>query len=135
MRALRLRFLALALTLGVGALMSPRALHAQATAARFEIAEVADSTFTFDVGDQRWVARGQKGIAVDPRRRDALVARFRVIQLVGTTATALVTGETTRLTEQHVALLEPPHRAWWRNAPLWGAAAVGLAVGFALGKI
>ena len=52
---------------------------AQESAVRFEISTVADSTFEFPAGRYAWVAPGIRGIAVDPRRRDALVARFQVL--------------------------------------------------------
>jgi hypothetical protein len=98
-------------------------------AARFQIDSVGDSTFTFGVGEQDWVARRLRGIAVDPRRRDALVARFVVWRVEEGVATALITGETTRLRTEHVAVLRPPPRRWYRETRFWIGTAVGLVAG------
>jgi hypothetical protein len=98
-------------------------------AVRFQIESVGDSTFTFEVGGQRWVAPEQRGIAVDPRRRDALIARFVVWRVEEGLATALITGETTRLRPQHVAILRQPPRRWFRNTSFWTGAAAGLVAG------
>ena len=92
------------LALGLGAL-APRA-GAQERAVRFEITEAQDTVFSFAVGRYPWVAPGQRGIVVDPRRRDVLVARFRVLRVQDGVATALVTGQTTTLSTSHAALLD-----------------------------
>ena len=98
---------------------------------RFEIATVGDSTFTFGINSHRWIGKGMRGIAVDPRRRDALVARFTVLSRDGACATALVTAQTTRVSTEHVALLERPPRRWYSQALFW----IGLATGAALGAL
>ena len=106
---------------------------AQETAARFEVAAVQDSTFRFAVGRQRWVAPAHRGIVVDPMHRDALVARFRVLSVHGDTATALITGETTRVTDQHVALINVPPAKWWKTSYFWRGAVVGALTGLGAG--
>jgi hypothetical protein len=99
---------------------------------RLPVATVGDSTFTFPVGELRWVRTGVRGMAVDPRRRDAMVARFEVLAVDHGMATALVTGETTRLTPEHVAVLEVPVRPWYANGVFWTGALLGLLGGAAL---
>ena len=102
-------------------------------AVRFQIESVGDSTFTFEVGGQRWVAPEQRGIAVDPRRRDALIARFVVWHVEEGLATALITGETTRVTEQHVALITVPRQTWWKSSAFWRGTILGAVAGLAAG--
>ena len=97
----------------------------QPPAARFQVAGVGDSTFTFFLGKMRWVREGHLGLAVDPRRNDGLVARFRVLSVVGGEATALVTGKTTELSREHVALIEPRAVPWYRQRIFW----MGLIIG------
>ena len=109
------------------------ALRAQESAVRFEIAEAGDSTFTFQVGRHPWVRRGQLGIAVDPRRRDVLVARFRVLDVRGGVATALITGQTTNVTSDLVALLDQPRRRWYQQSAFWVGTVLGAAIGAAVG--
>lgn len=103
-----------------------------AGAHRFEISAVADSTFDFPIADQKWVRVGAVGIAVDPGRRDELVARFLVSRVAGDTAEALVTGQARRVTDAHVALLSPPRVAATRRPSFWagffGGAALGAAI-------
>ena len=102
---------------------------------RFGITSIADSTFTFAVGDNPWVVKGLRGLAVDPRRNDVLVARFVVTDVARGEATALITGETTRLALQHSILLQaPPERHPHRTAPIAIAAVLGLLVGFVAGR-
>jgi len=123
--------LAFALALGVGA---PRAAHAQDNAVRFEIRSVGDSTFTFATPQAPWVARGQKGIAVDPRRRDGLVARFVVLGVDGGVANALILGQSQKVTTDHVVLLRPPRMHWYASKRFWTGALGGAVIGFAAGK-
>jgi hypothetical protein len=102
-----------------------------ATATRFEITEVQDSTFTIAVREFPWVAAGMTGIVVDPAKRDVLVARFRVLRRGAVDATALVTGQTTRVTVDQAALLEaPPQKPRTRRAFL-----TGWGLGFLLGSV
>jgi hypothetical protein len=105
------------------------ALPDPSTAVRFEIVAVGDSTFAFLAPNATWLSVGSSGIAVDPRRRDILVARFRLIAMRADTGTALVTGQTTRLVTEHVAPWAPSsassracscsdsgHASWRRSA-------------------
>jgi hypothetical protein len=126
----------LAVAAAVAVLSVPAAgtpAEAQQRAARFYVDSVADSTFVFRVGDAGWIRRGQTGIAVDPGQRDALVARFRIVDVSSDRATALITGQTTFLTGQHVALVEPPRRPFWRRGLFWTGSVVGAALGLAAG--
>jgi hypothetical protein len=110
----------LAIAFGVGC--SPkRVAHIvdPTTARRFEIITATDTTFRFVAHDVKWVRVGQVGIAVDPRRRDALVARYVVQSLAGDTATALVTGQATDVASIHVALLQPPRRGTLKQGAFW----------------
>ena len=110
------------------ALASPA--EAQRTRVRFYVDSVADSTFSFRVASSEdWVQVGATGIAVDPARRDALVAQFRVISLWGNRATALVTGQTTFVTVDHIAVLERPERRFYHDRSFWSGTVLGLLLG------
>ena len=110
---------------------APLRARAQETAYRFEITTVGDSTVSISTDKHEWVREGQKGIAVDPMRHDALVARFVILHVdpVHKRALAIVTGQTTRLTTQHVALIDRPARKWYAQPTLWIGAVVGVVVG------
>ena len=123
--------LVLALALGYAA---PRAVQAQDSAVRFEIQTVGDSTFSFRASQAPWVARGQQGIAVDPRRRDGLVARFVVLGVDSGIANALILGQSQKVTTDHVVLLRPPRSHWYASKSFWSGALGGLLAGFAVGK-
>lgn len=102
-------------------------------ASRFDLRPSSDTTLRFAPAEVRWIRPGLEGIAVDPANGDALVARFRILQVDADSATALVTGQTTRLSSGHVALLVAPRRAWWHERLFWwGAAAGGGALGTVL---
>lgn len=105
--------------------------HAQETAYRFEIASVGDSTVTLSTEKHEWLRAGQKGIAVDPMRHDALVARFVILRIDAEhkRALAVVTGQTTRITTDHVALIDRPSRRWYAQPTLWIGAVVGAVIG------
>jgi hypothetical protein len=120
----------------VAGLFAAAPAGAQQVAARFEITAVGDSTFTFAQGSQSWVGRRTRGVVVDPARRDALVARFRIMDVSNGIVTALVTGQTTSVTTQHFVVLTPPPppRVYARRS-FWGGAAVGAAVGALLGGL
>jgi hypothetical protein len=109
-------------------------VEAQFRGVRFEITQVFDTTFRFPRGTAGWVKEGLTGIAVDPRRRDVLVARFRVVAVDSGLVTALVTGQTTRVATEHVVVLREPSRPWWRGLTFWGGTALGVALGFLLGR-
>lgn len=128
---LRVAALLLVTAVSTPAVMPPA--HAQQRLTRFFVDSVADSTFSFRTGDARWVRAGQTGIAVDPRERDALVARFRVVEVVGNRATALITGQTTFLTGEHAALMEQPETPFWRRRSFWSGSAVGVLLGLVAG--
>lgn len=107
------------------------AAQAQSRAVRFEVAAIGDSTIEFRTSTHKWVRPGQLGVAVDPRRRDVLIARFRVESVREGSATAVITGQTTALTLDHVAVLDEPRRRAYRSPAFW----IGIAVGGALGFI
>lgn len=118
----------------------PRLRIDPSTALRFEIVEVGDSTFTFLAPAAPWARAGTQGLAVDPRRRDVLVAAFDVLALRGDTAVALVTGQTARVTTDHIALLErppappPPKRRSYAEG-MGAGAAIGLVLGIVAGLL
>jgi hypothetical protein len=122
-----------AAVLALALLCSGRPVGGQEGAYRFEITRVNDSTFTFHVARREWVAARLRGIAVDPRRRDALIARFEVLRVANDEATALVTGQTEALTTEHVALLDRPSPTWYRRSAFWAGALLGLIVGGVIG--
>lgn len=108
---------------------------AQETSARFEIASVGDSTFTLVVGRHPWVRPGLYGIVVDPRQRDVLIARFQIIAADSANAMGLITGMTTRVTTEHVALLDkppPPAPPWHRRRSFWLGVLFGVAAGLGI---
>jgi hypothetical protein len=124
----------LACIAGVAVLLlacAPQRARAQETAYRLEITAVGDSTISLSTERHEWVREGQKGIAVDPMRHDALVARFVILHVdpEHKLALAIVTGQTTRLTTQHVALIARPGRKWYAQPTLWIGAAVGMVLG------
>ena len=126
----------LACALLAGACVVPEDLAAQETSARFEIASAGDSTFTLVVGRHPWVRPGLYGIVVDPRQRDILVARFQIMAADSANAMALVTGMTTRVSTEHVALLDrppPPVPPWHKRRSFWLGVLFGVAAGFGLG--
>jgi len=128
--------LAAAAALVVGATApTPASAQMLERTVRFQVAAVGDSTFTFTPGQLRWVKTGTRGMVVDPRRRDALVARFQVLGVNGGVATALVTGQTTALTQDHVAVLEVPMRPWYASSLFWAGAILGLLGGAAIGSM
>ena len=116
----------------------PDGAGAQETSARFEIASAGDSTFTLVVGRHPWVRPGLYGIVVDPRQRDVLIARFQIIAADSANAMGLITGMTTRVTTEHVALLDkppPPLPPWHKRRSFWLGVLFGVAAGFAIGAV
>jgi len=113
-----------------GALMALPA-HAQSRAVRFEITAIGDSTIEFRTATSKWVRPGQLGVAVDPRRRDVLIARFRVELVREGSAIAVITGQTTAIAMDHVAVLDEPRRSAYASPAFW----IGIVVGGALGFI
>ena len=120
------------LVLGPGG--GPEEASAQFRGVRFEITQVGDSTFGFSRGTAGWVKAGLTGIAVDPRRRDVLVARFRVVSVDTGFVTALITGQTTRVATEHIVVLSEPTRPWWRAAAFWGGTVIGMVAGVLLAR-
>lgn len=113
-------------------LVSTRA-EAQFRGVRFEITTVGDTTFTFQSGRERWVKPGHTGIAVDPRKRDALVARFRIVQVAKGEAMAVITGQTTNVRTDHMVVMQEPRPPFYRTARFWSGLLLGAAVGFVAG--
>ncbi len=121
-----------------GFIGAPALLGGQETSARFEIASAGDSTFTLVIGRHPWVRPGLYGIVVDPRQRDVLIARFQIIAADSANAMGLVTGMTTRVTTEHVALIDqppPPEPPWHRRRSFWIGVIVGIAAGFGIGTL
>jgi hypothetical protein len=110
------------------------AAAAQTIPVRFELAEVRDSTLTFPLNDARWLRPGTEGIIVDPQRRDALIASIRVVSVTASDATALITGQTTRVTMGHVAIIQRRSRAWYARREFWGGLVLGAAIGVIAGS-
>jgi hypothetical protein len=113
-----------------GVLFLNPAAHAQSRSVRFEITAIGDSTVEFRTGAARWVRPGQLGVAVDPRRRDVLVARIRVASVSEGSAVAIITGQTTALTLEHVAVLDEPRRSAYASPAFWIGILVGATLGF-----
>lgn len=131
-----MRALLLACVIGVAASLAPVSIAAaQEASVRFEVIEAGDTTFAFPVGRHQWVAPGREGIVVDPTRRDVLVARFTVVRVGDGRAEALITGQTTRVTTDHIALLDAPVPSWWRRRYFWMGATAGAIVVAILGAV
>jgi hypothetical protein len=125
------RHFAFAATLSVVILTASSApeLGAQQGAYRFGISSAGDSTFSFPISRNDWVKKGMHGIAVDPARHDALIARFVVTRVARDSAVALVTGQTTRMTTDFVALIERPEKSWYLRPAFWLGGVLGAIIG------
>ena len=121
--------------LGVAALLTVGAVsvQAQANETRFQVTSVGDSTLNFSVAGHSWVAAGQKGIVVDPRRQDVLVARMTILSVNAGTVTAVITGQTTAVDTTHVAVLERPTVRIYKRTDFWIGLLIGAAGGLAAG--
>jgi hypothetical protein len=108
----------------------PAIAHAQLGSARFDIDSIGDSTVTFAIGNTHWVHAGQTGLAVEPRRHDELIARLRIIRVANGSATAVITGQTSRVSEGQVALIRRPAPPFYTVGLFWIGAAVGAAITF-----
>jgi hypothetical protein len=105
-------------------------VHAQQRPpARFFIHTVGDTTFSFSVPSDPWVRPGMEGLAIDPVRKDSLVARFRVAKVEWGEAMAVITGQTTAVTNSHVAILRMPEPPWYRRKQFWVGLIAGAGVG------
>jgi len=113
----------------------PTTANAQETAVRFPITQVGDTTFSFRLGEHIWVRQGMRGIVVDPRQQDVLVARFRIASVANGSATAVVTGQTTSVATSHSVLLDVPRKPWYRERSFWLGTAVGAVIGFVIGGL
>lgn len=100
-------------------------------ASRFEIESVDDSIARFLPYETRWLRVGTPMYAVDPARRDALVARLRVVGMDSGRVRALVVSQTTRLTTNHFLLAVEPKRAFYQTKRFWGTLFVGAGLGVA----
>ena len=118
-----------ACVLGLGLVLVAETAGAQFREVRFEITQVGDTTFRFPRGKAGWVKSGTTGIAVDPRRRDALVAQFKVIRIDSGLVTAVVTGQTTRVATEHVVVINEPPKPWWKSITFWGGTVFGIVIG------
>lgn len=115
--------------------VAPSRARAQETTVRFPVAQAGDTTFSFRAGQQQWVRPGLRGIVVDPRQQDVLVARFRIYNVSQGTAQAVITGQTTTVGTQHMVLLDIPRRPWYKERMLWVGAGAGALLGFLLGSM
>ncbi|MES2523893.1 MAG: hypothetical protein V4617_14395 [Gemmatimonadota bacterium] len=88
-------------------------------AARFEIESVDDSTARFRAFEATWVRKGMMVYAVDPAKRDALVARLRITGADSGGLVALVTAQVTRVTTDHFLLAVKPKVPWYRTRTFW----------------
>jgi len=114
----------------------PRGTRAQDRDVRFAITHVSDTTVTFQAGKMTWIVRSPRAIVVDPRRRDALVAQLKVLSIgANGEATALVTAQAGRITTEHVVIGTEPRSRWYKSPLMWMGTAIGLLVGFGLGRI
>jgi hypothetical protein len=119
---------------GVLLLIGAGNAEAQFKGVRFEITQVGDTTFRFPRGGAGWVKPGETGYAVDPRRRDALVAQFRVARIDSGLVTAVITGQTTRVATEHIAIMTEPPKPWYRTITFWGGAMLGVVFGALISK-
>jgi hypothetical protein len=116
------------LMLGVGE------MQAQSRGVRFEITQVTDTTLRFPRGRASWIKPKMTGIAVDPRRRDILVARFEVLRIDSGLVTAAINGMTTRVATEHIAVMSEPPKPWYKGVTFWGGTVFGFVVGALLSR-
>ena len=126
----------LGLVFGLFLLAPTSRARAQDRDVRFEITAVGDTTVTFRAGRMTWIVRSPRAIVVDPRRRDEAIARLKVLSVSSSgEAIATVTGQTGRITTDHLVIAREPPNRWYRNLGLWVGATLGIVAGFGLGKI
>ena len=115
--------------LGLGLVLGSGTAQAQFRGIRFEITQVGDTTFRFPRGNAGWIKPEMTGIAVDPRRRDILVAEFRVVRVDSGLVTALITGQTTRVATEHIVVMPEPPKPWYKGITFWGGTVFGFVIG------
>ena len=120
--------------LGLGLVLGSGTAQAQFRGIRFEITQVGDTTFRFPRGNAGWIKPEMTGIAVDPRRRDILVAEFRVVRVDSGLVTALITGQTTRVATEHIAVMPEPPKPWYKGITFWGGTVFGFVIGALLSR-
>jgi hypothetical protein len=113
----------------LGLVLGAGTAQAQSRGIRFEITQVGDTMFRFPRGTAGWLKPKTTGIVVDPRRRDALVARFQVMRVDSGLVTAQVTGLTTRIAIEHIAVLHEPPKPWYRGITFWAGTVFGVVIG------
>jgi hypothetical protein len=118
-----------ACALGLALVLTVQPAEAQFRGVRFEITQVGDSTFRFPRGSAGWVRPKMTGYAVDPRRRDILVARYSVARVDSGLVTAVITGMTTRVTTDHIAVLTEPPKPWYKGITFWAGTVFGIVIG------
>lgn len=96
---------------------------------RFEIESVDDSIARFRPAEVRWLRPGMPVYAVDPTRRDALVARLRIVDADSGRMRALVVGQVTAVSQEHVLLAVRPYRPWYRDRRFWAGVITGALAG------
>ena len=132
-RSTVLALLGALLTLAASAVAAPLAAQRACDCSRTPVASVKDTTFTFSIENRTDVKEGSSGTVLDPRRRDALVATFRVARVERGVATAIVTGQTTDVATAHVVVLDQKPTSTVRSGKFWGGLLVGLLVGAGIG--
>ena len=115
----------------LGVVLGAGKAEAQSRGIRFEITQVTDTTLRFPRGRATWIKPKMTGIAVDPRRRDILVARFEVLRIDSGLVTAAINGMTTRVATEHIAVMSEPPKPWYKTRTFWG----GTVFGFVLGAL
>jgi hypothetical protein len=104
-------------------------LEAQFRGVRFEITQIGDTTFRFPRGSAGWIKSGATGFVVDPRQRDILVARFKVARVDSGLVTAVITGQTTRVATEHIAVMAEPPKPWYKGITFWAGTVFGMVIG------
>jgi len=124
------RSFALALALALSAAPA----QAQLKGVRFEIESARDTLLSFKSGTEKWIKAGMTGRALDPKRRDILVATLRIVGVdsVGL-VTAAVTGQTTAVTTEHVVLMRELTSPWFRRKSFWVGVLLGTLTGVGVG--
>jgi hypothetical protein len=95
---------------------------------RFAVVELTDSTVRFDASDARWLRPGMIGYAVDPSKKDALVASLSLMGTGGREYKALITGQREPVDSTHIVVFLRPDTPWWRTKHYWGGFVIGVVV-------